>query len=38
MGHAKEKKHGILEAKCKDTTEDAEKWKHKVTGMETRLK
>lgn len=38
MGNAMEKKHGILEAKYKDTIEDAEKWKHKVTGMKARLK
>jgi len=38
MGHAMEKKHGALEAKYKDAAENVEKWKHKVTGMQARLK
>lgn len=33
-----EKKHGALEAKYKDASEDVEKWKHKATSMESRLK
>jgi len=38
MGHAMEKKHGFLEAKHKEVVEHVEKWKHKITGMDARLK
>jgi len=38
MGHAMELKHGVVEAQCKEATEDVEKWKHKATSMEARLK
>jgi septal ring factor EnvC (AmiA/AmiB activator) len=38
MGHAMEKQHVLLEAKHKEYDEDVEKWKHKVTGMDARLK
>lgn len=32
------KKYNVLEAKCKDTCEYVDKWKHKATGLEGRLK
>ena len=38
MGHAMEKKYVDLEGKHKDVAEDVEKWKHKATGLEARLK
>lgn len=38
LGKVMEKKHGALEAKYKDAHEDVEKWKHKATGLESRLK
>jgi len=38
MGHAMELKHGAVEKKYKDDAEDVDKWKHKATGFEGRLK
>jgi len=38
MGHAMEKKYVDLEGNHKDVVEDVEKWKHKATGLEVRLK
>lgn len=38
MNHAMELKHDIIEKKCKDAAENVEKWKHKCTDFEGRLK
>lgn len=38
MQHAMELKHEKVEKDLKDASEDVEKWKHKCTGFEARLK
>lgn len=38
LGHMMEKKHGDLQVKYKNVSEDVDKWKNKVTGLEARLK
>lgn len=38
LGHAMELKHGIVEKQYKEVVEDVEKWKHKATDLEGRLK
>lgn len=37
MNHVMDKKHIDLEKKYKDVAEDVEKWKHKATGLQSRL-
>lgn len=38
LGHAMELKHGVVEKQHKEAAEEVEKWKHKATGLEGRLK
>jgi hypothetical protein len=38
MNHCLEMKHDSVEKKYKDAAEDVEKWKHKSTGLDRRLK
>jgi septal ring factor EnvC (AmiA/AmiB activator) len=38
MNHCLEVKHDLVEKRYNDAAEDVEKWKHKSTGLEGRLK
>jgi hypothetical protein len=38
MTHCLEVKHDLVEKKYNDAAEDVEKWKHKSTGLDGRLK